>query len=89
VPSAFTTSHLITWLDVASGFTLNLLSFSSYCDDAATCVDYDVLADPVMPSSWMWARFSDDRNQVNVGFREPPDFLLGAIGALFGPVLAA
>jgi hypothetical protein len=89
VPLSYAATSLSTYLDVASGFTLKLLSFSSYGKDSSTWVDYNVLDDPVAPDSWMWARFSEDRAQVNVGFREPHDISPDGNASLFGPILVA
>jgi hypothetical protein len=68
VPSTFAAANLTTWLNEASCFTLRLVSFSSYGEDTATWVDYDALGNPITPPSWMWARFSEDRVQVNMEF---------------------
>jgi hypothetical protein len=89
VPSSFAAASITPWLNEASGFTLRLVTFSSYGEDAATWVDYDALDNPVMPPSWMWARFSEDRDQVNIGFREPHSLLPDSDAGLFGPMLLA
>jgi hypothetical protein len=88
VPASFAASSLTAWLNEASGFTLRLVPFSFYGEDTATWVDYNAL-NQITPPSWMWARFSEDRGQVNVGFREPHGLPDDGDAGLFGPMLLA
>jgi hypothetical protein len=89
VPSSFAAAVLTRWLNRASGFTQRLVSFSSDGEEAATWVDYYALDNLVAPQSWMWAHFSQDRDQVNIEFSEPHNLSFIGDAGLFGPLLVA